>query len=206
VVNDLDTVYDSITALVRPTMLRQEISAYVHGEWRRKQREIEIPSLIDQLQAVFVSSSGEQTGSGFASKPAARIDAMDVLMRIDTEAGNWVDQLGHRIAQDLRDNLRWLNQQAPRLTDPEQVHWLACDTRGWATWARVVTGWETPAFRPNNTCPLCAQRGGLRVRVGDGEAHGMCVHCGEHWTAETVALLAEHIRYENREDEIGEAS
>ena len=204
--NDLDAIYDAVNALVRPAMLEQEVSAYVDGEWRRKRRRIEIPSLLDQLQAAYVSSSSDQTGSGFASKPAARIDAIDVLMRIDTEAGNWVDQLGHLITNDPRDNLRWLNDRAAKLTDLEQLHWLACDVRGWATWAKVVTGWETPAFRPNNTCPLCAQRGGLRVRVGDGEAHGMCVHCGEHWTAETVALLAEHIRYENREDEIGEAS
>ena len=203
---DLELIYDNVTELVRPKVLQQEVSAYVQGEWRRKRREIEIPSLLDQLQAAFVSSSGEQTGSGFASKPAARVDAMDVLMRIDTEAGNWVDQLGHTIQSDVRDNLRWLNQQAPRLTDLEQLHWLALDVRGWGTWARVVTGWEVPAFRPHNTCPLCGQRGGLRIRVGDGDAQGMCVNCGEHWASETVALLAEHIRTENREDEMGESA
>jgi hypothetical protein len=195
--SDLELIYDSITDLVRSRMHTQEISAYVDKEWRSKRRQIEIPSLLDQLQAVFVSSSGEHAGSGFASRPNARIDAMDVLMRIDTEAGNWIDHLGHTIEPELRDNLRWLNQQAPNMTDPEQLHDLALDSRGWATWARVVTGWEVPAFRPNNTCPLCAQRGGLRIRVGDDNAQGMCVHCGEHWTPATIGLLAEHILVES---------
>lgn len=198
---DLDDIYETVTDLVRPRMLTQKVTAYVHGpkggEWRSKQRQIEIPSLIDQLQAVFVSSSGEQTGSGFASRPNARVDAMDTLMRIDTEAGNWVDQLGHIISPDVKDNLRWLNEHAPHMTDGDQLHWLSRDVKGWGTCARVVTGWEVPAFKPDNTCPLCAKKGGLRIRTIEEGAYGACMNCGESWTPETIGLLAQHIIVEN---------
>jgi hypothetical protein len=79
------------------------------------------------------------------------------------------------------------------------------DIRRWWTQARIVTGWDSPAWRPDNTCPLCGVRGGLRVKLADQS--GFCTECGETWTPETIALLADHIRSENAEDRAeGEAS
>lgn len=59
-------------------------------------------------------------------------------------------------------------------------------------------------MQPDNTCPLCATRGSLRIRVGDGinsnSASAMCVSCFEAWDDSNIGLLANHIRSENDDE------
>lgn len=71
--------------------------------------------------------------------------------------------------------------------------------RGMTHTATPLTGWDSPAWRPDNTCPLCSKHGGLRVRA---DATGAtCVECGEAWDEAAIGLLAEHIRRENHDEE-----
>ncbi|MGH4002205.1 MAG: hypothetical protein ACRDTJ_32590 [Pseudonocardiaceae bacterium] len=77
-------------------------------------------------------------------------------------------------------------------------HSIEHDVRRWWTQARIVSGWDSAAWRPANTCPACEQRGGLRVRLAAEAA--VCIECRETWDRLTIGLLAEHIRTENFED------
>jgi hypothetical protein len=79
--------------------------------------------------------------------------------------------------------------------DDDNLGRLAREVNRWWTWARVVTGWDSPPWRPNVDCPMCARRGGLRVRLNDRSA--ACLECGETWDHTTIGLLAEHLREVN---------
>lgn len=80
-------------------------------------------------------------------------------------------------------------------------HRLESDFGRWWTWARVVTGWDTPAWQPANTCPLCGVRGTLRVRLDEQRATCVNGACRETWDQFNIGLLAEHIRRENNDTE-----
>jgi hypothetical protein len=113
----------------------------------------------------------------------------------------WCDRTGLTCRPTTIQNLRALIGAAT-LMPPEQLADASWDAQSWVALARVTTGWDKPAFAPNeNTCPLCAQRGGLRIRVGDGvtssDAHAACLNCHEHWNPGNIGLLAAHIRNEN---------
>ena len=144
-----------------------------------------------------VATTGAISGGAhtFASKPAARIDAIDVLQTIETETHAWIRCL----------NLPLRRRNGRPLTLAELVQAAAAnagddmlpDLRAWWIRARTVTGWDAPSWRPDNTCPLCSVKGGLGVRL-DAQT-GMCVDCGEGWDSGTIGLLADHIRAENGE-------
>jgi hypothetical protein len=80
-------------------------------------------------------------------------------------------------------------------------HELEVDISKWWTWARVVTGWDTPAWQPANTCPLCGLRGSIRIRLEEQRATCINDACRETWDNATIGLLAEHIRRENNDTE-----
>lgn len=91
----------------------------------------------------------------------------------------------------------------PRRTEAGYVrcchaHRLEHDVRRWWHQARIVSGWDQAAYRLFNTCPICETRGSLRIKL---EVHAaLCVECREVWDAETIGLLAEHVRTENGDD------
>jgi hypothetical protein len=160
------------------------------------------PSLIAQLRVAMLHSAVSDVGGrpGFMSQPAARLDALDALLRIDQEGVRWVHRITHRPVDEDLSTERLVRRVAALGRANGEVE---KDIRAWWLHARIVTGWQTPAFRPNNTCPVCRKRGGLRVRV-DREAqtvvtHGLCVECKTQWTGEdgTFERLAWHIRVEN---------
>src|SRR5205085_1672821 len=122
-----------------------------------------------------------------ASRPSARVDAMDAYRRIDVAVYNWTKTYAEdRRWDSLTDRLRALVGAFSRIEDDEQ-HQLAGAARRWVTTAKVTTGWEVPARQLDNTCLACGARGGLRVRVGDGvtsaDAYALCVapECGATW-------------------------
>lgn len=196
---------NAVDALTRPSIHREPTSEWINGEWRRSSHDTEVPPLLDQLRdAVEPSSSGEGGRSVPGSRAAARLDSIVTLIRIEAAAGMWlVNRCGQPLRNTVEDNLRGLVGYAPTL-DNTSLWDLTDAARRWVTWARVVTGWEVPPFRPANTCPLCAARGSLRVRLGDGvssqDASALCVECAESWDAGTIGLLAEHIRAENQDE------
>lgn len=172
-----------------------------------------VPSLLSQLDEGGVCSTGAGGFGGFASRPPARLEALDALADIDLAASRWVRDLGEDDPATTVECVRKLHGLhasahgcggAPGRGDDGQVscctqHAIEADVRRWWGHARIVTGWDSQAFRPDNTCPLCGRRGGLRVRIEASSA--VCIECRESWDESTIGLLADHIRSENGEDD-----
>lgn len=167
-------------------------------------------SLIGQLRVAMVHSATSDVGGrpGYMSKPSARMDAVDALIRIDQGAVRWL----HRLLG--KGPTRSLPRSIVNLPTEALVFQLfgaggsndavEKDLRGWWLHARLVTGWETPPMRPNGSCPTCRRRGGLRVRMERDASDrfvkfAMCVECKAEWTGddESFDKLAWHIRVEN---------
>lgn len=165
---------------------------------------VKVPALIDQLAAAIAFSTAESLNrSPLSSRVSARLDAIQALVDITTEAAAWLQRLG---APDPHsDKLR-----VPRLgslvapLDRATYDELEHDIRHWWTLARLITGWDTPARRPNGTCPKCLEpeRGTLRVRLDEWLA--TCVKCHATWDRSTIGSLAVHIRAENHDDDAGQ--
>lgn len=190
---------DVVTELTQATSHRE---MYEHDRTGTATHITLRPCLIAQLRVAMLHSAVSDVGGrpGFMSQPAARLDALDALLRMDQEGVRWVHALTRRpVDEDLSTEL--LVRRVASLGGDNGA--VEKDIRAWWLHSRIVTGWETPPFRPNNTCPLCGKRGGLRVRV-DREAntvvtYGLCVECKSQWTGEdgTFDRLAWHIRVEN---------
>jgi hypothetical protein len=216
-------------------MIRDLTTAHGHAEPYTLDRNGEtwstrhfttVPALIHQLTGATPQGSGEEGGSAHGkSRPAARIESIDTLILIDTEAGEWLDRLGYTIPANKIDPLTHhtivgsgcilalsrLNGLYPSTdTCGRQSHprekgepWccarghLAYDVKRWWRQARIITGWDTPAFKPRATCPVCDASGSLRIKTEGA----LCVECRSLWDAQQIGLLAEHIRSENEPDE-----
>lgn len=174
-----------------------------------------VPALVHQLLGATPESSGATDGGGgaYGSRPAARIEALDTLIQIDDEASRWVRRLGENDPKDtarclqllhgLQASSTWCEKRKPERNDAGRVtccdrHRIEADVRRWWHQARIITGWDTPAYRPFNTCPICDHRGGLRISLDLHTA--LCIECRTTWLPEEIGLLAEHIRTENLED------
>lgn len=171
------------------------------------------------------AAAEEGPRAGFTSKPAARLEALDAAIRIDLGAARWVRDLGEDDPGDTWDPttrtyltgsgtiacirlLYGLAASADRCRRPKAGrdketnkvncctwHQIEHDIRSWWTQARIVTGWDAAAWAPDNTCPMCAERGTLKIRLV--EQIGMCTKCRSTWDSTNIGLLAEHIRSES---------
>lgn len=138
-----------------------------------------LPSLLDQLRIAITWEVADDDSPGSRpsaeSQPPGNLDALDVLMRIDTGVGLWNGGEGRAL---LEDRLRGLVGLATVLG-----HADLCDLRRdlfcWRAWARVETGWERRTFTADVPCPSCEHRT-LRIR-GDGSA-ARCSNCGAAWS------------------------
>jgi hypothetical protein len=213
-------IHDHVNELTRT---HQHIERYEDRQglelWT-KQHVTTAPSLIMQLICGTPASQGSDSGSAtFASRPAARIEALDTVMLIDDEASRWVKRLGEDDPGDKLDKttgqhvagsgtiacislLHGLHAAAKPCEKRKKgcctAHDIEHDVRRWWHQARIVSGWDSPAWRPDNTCPVCDVRRSLRVNLSLQTA--LCVECREVWDSTTIGLLAEHIRGENLED------
>jgi hypothetical protein len=159
------------------------------------------PPLLEQLWATVEASGSSEGGQrSFSSKPSARLDAIDAANDVEREVFAWLTRLGHR-PDDMTDTIAAVRRLGSLAAGADQdTHRLIeSDVRSWWVRARVLTGWDSPAWRPNNTCPLCGVKGGLRIRLDHHSA--TCVECRQTWDPATIGLLADHIRVENHEDE-----
>jgi hypothetical protein len=170
-----------------------------------------VPALLDQLQWGHWTTGSDRTGSGYESRPAASIEALDTLVWIDLAAARWIRDLGEDDPPSTIECVSLLGGllasatrcKAPRAVVAPESGKVACctwhavdhDVRRWWTQARLVTGWDAPAWRPDNTCPNCAVRRSLRIRLA--ERVGFCVECRETWSPAEYQVLAEHIRSES---------
>lgn len=169
-----------------------------HGTWVTHRHITTAPALLDQLWAGDIPSSAAEEGprAGYSSKPAARLDALDTAVRIDLEVAAWITDLGETPPLDHKAALRLLHSLVPSADAPARRA-ITTDVRRWWIRARVVTGWDSPAWIPDNTCPQCGERGTLRVRLADHVAACTDDTCRATWDESTIGLLADHIRSES---------
>ena len=168
-------------------------------EWSGRDHHVSVTALVQQLWDNDTPSAASEDGPrpGYASKPAARLEALDTLTWIDREAARWVRDLGEDDHHtDAASTLRQLHSLAVAASDEVRKN-ITADVRRWWIRARIVTGWDSAAWTPDNTCPHCDERGTLHVRLADQIA--MCTNdaCRALWDRETIGLLADHIRVES---------
>lgn len=196
----VDNLADMVADLTGPIHHREHYSVQqVNGNgsttWVGVDHATTSPSLIVQLhRATFQAAQTDVGGRpGYMSKPTARLDAIDTLAKIDAEAARWVQSLGKQYPGDTSLCVRLLGSLMPS-ADRSTRSAVEHDVKRWWTWSRILAGWESPPWKPASTCPLCAHRGGLRVRLDTRSA--VCNACWETWSPETIGLLADHIRSE----------
>lgn len=196
----LDKISENVNQLTQP---RKHAEPYTYrteaGTWIHDRHHTDVPSLLQQLRNAVPGRVGDATSRSFSSRTPGRDDALDILALIDTEAWRWCQYAGMK-ARGTDGNVRALVGIATTLDDDNLTD-LAWNTSSWVALARVTVGWDRPARSPDNTCPLCGKKGGLRIRLGDGvtsqNASAACLNCHEHWDETNVLLLAQHIRWEN---------
>lgn len=185
---DIHTMFDELTSG------RTNRQPYTVGDDTMHHRTY-VPALIDQLADTTQTTSGEAGFAGYQSAAPTWLEPLDTLAWISEQADNWLYKLGD--STDIRyTKLKvrklhglWASQDTKTKTQLEKA------VRSWWTQARCVTGWDSPAWKPDNTCPLCNERRTLRIKLLD--QIGFCTACREHWTPETIGLLADHIRTES---------
>jgi hypothetical protein len=192
---DLD-IHDHIRELTTEHSHREPY--YLDGETRQLHHWTKVPALVVQLEGArdILGSDSEQGGRGApTSKPATRLEAIDMLALIRRESAAWLEQLGATtIPADTVKRLNRLHGLYPA-TSAEQAGRLEGDVKSWWHQARIITGWDMPAFKPTGaTCPVCETKDTLRVKL-DG---ALCVkaECRTRWDASEVGLLGEWVRME----------
>lgn len=202
---------DMIRELTRPYTTNEWVSQpqrTPEGKYRtvRRVHSVRHRPLLEQLHDVITgatSLSDEDAGRGtFGSKPAARVDAMDVLARIRCESTEYRQVLG-------MPRIAWRIEQAtgvdyPRLLALSGRVGSGPDARVHRWWvaARVATQWDSPAWRPTGApCPVeeCEQFGTLRVKLSECVAY--CTACGSVWDNQfAVENLGRHVAWSTSHD------
>lgn len=96
---------------------------------------------------------------------------------------------------DSKDSLLGSKKEEPKVREwCCTAHHIEADVRRWWRQARIISGWDSPTYRPFATCPVCEKRKGLRINLGAQTA--VCVECRTVWEPSTIGLLAEHVRFE----------
>lgn len=189
-------------------------TAYLHAEayhtWAGRNRSellhiVRHPCLLDQLRELCDPANSTPTGepvsgSGPASRPAANLDAVDLLIRIGQETLWWMAEAAITPRPHVEANLHALVGYAAGLTEPKTLTALARDVAGWHRRAQVVCGWRPPAYAPDVSCPhpTCGAppRPGSGLRIGDDGQAAWCLSCDASWDHTTIAELADHVARE----------
>jgi hypothetical protein len=171
-----------------------------------------VPSLLAQLEHSMPSSQGESSGArGFESRPAARLEALDALIRIDRDSADWCVVLDpdRAVPSSTAGGVVRLGSLLPRV---ERCHRAKAGAEGpgdrllsvasggvghpvvvgagpdpgWVGFAGVAAARVVPAVWDS------------RGRCGSGcrRTWGRARTCRETWDPSTIGVLAEHIRVE----------
>jgi hypothetical protein len=199
-------ILDMVAELTRPHSHAEAYAVVdVAGTVFGRRHRTRVPSLIHQLQHAAPSGEGLGRSGAYESRPVARVEALDTLVRIDLAAARWVRELGEDDPGTTEACVQLLGSLLPSADrckrrggkDCCTAHAVEHDVRRWYAQARVVTGWDIPPWRPDATCPNCGVRGSLRVRLEDRAA--VCAECHETWDSTTYQQLGEHVRNESME-------
>lgn len=192
-----------IRELTETHIHREHFTVRRGGTWYGEDHVTTVPPLITQLWEAPAQSGTSEEGPrpAFTSKPAARLEALDIAVRIDLGVARWVKDLGEDDPGDTIACLRLLHSLMPSAHEVTRRK-VEKDVRRWWTQARIATGWDSPAWRPDNTCPMCGERGTLRINLAMHA--GMCTHdeCRETWDQANIGLLADHIRGESEAERV----
>lgn len=198
----LAEIADAADELTNPIRCEERLetpdgSKHVAGRNGRAPKKIFtaiLPSLLTQLRHAVIPgetySEEEHAHTPPGSRPAARLDAVASLLRIEAAVTVWSNRLDLDWRTTTAAQIRGLVGAAPRLFSGD-LRRLASDVAAWRTWAAVTTGWERPADAPRGTCPACAALNTIRVRLATKKA--ICISCGAYWTEDTIGVLAAHI-------------
>jgi hypothetical protein len=214
--------HDHIRELTSPHSNAERYTRTVGRTTVTQNHVVRVPPLLRQLEWIAPTGRGDdRSGGGYESRPAAALEALNTLVQIDTDAARWLRVLGFDDFGDPYDVLRRLSAKVvdvdachrKRFAFIEQPggrrpcclhHQITRDIASWWTQARIISGWDAAAWRPDNTCPMCSDRGSLRIK--DADKIGFCTSCHETWTPDTIGLLAEHIRLESWERRVVKAA
>lgn len=196
---DIAETADELTNPIRSVERIQERDQHGHmlGRRNRAPRRVWVailPSLLEQLrQAVLPGESyseEEHARQPPGSRPAARLDAVCSLLRIDAAVTVWANRMDMAWRDSTASTIRGLVGNAGAMHSDQQSALLG-DLRAWRSWAAVTAGWERPPDAPRGTCPACAALNTIRVRLAEKRA--ICIGCGAWWNEETIGVLAAHI-------------
>jgi hypothetical protein len=195
--SDLTTqpdLHQLVTELTRP---HTQAAIYDHEDNGTSIHTTQAPALLDQLNDAQSTGDGTNGAGGYKSRPAAWLEPVDTLALIDREASAWVRNLGDDDPNSTKACVLRVHGLWASASDDDKKR-IEGDVRRWWAQARVIAGWDSVAWRPDNTCPMCNERRSLRVKLGDQIA--FCVDCRETWDDTNIGLLAEHIRGENQDE------
>ena len=200
----LTDIAETADELTNPMRVVEPIWDMDHNRNKRIRRvwTVNLPSLLEQLAEAIVPGESyvedEATRGAFASRPAARLDAVDRLLAIEASAAIWCTRTSLTLRDSPTANIRALVGASPVMGSDRQRD-LSRDLRSWRSWAATVTGWERPPHAPRAPCPLCEAKGTLRIRME--KETGCCMACGSAWDVTNIGLLEEHIiAYRRRAD------
>jgi hypothetical protein len=149
--------------------------------------------LLDQLEQATqqATAAGAWGGGSAASKPAARLDAIAVLQRIDRQSLRLAADIGLPLGRDEKADLaKRLLAISGRVGAQEHP-----TVKAWWVAARCTTGWEQAPYSPDVPCPnvACERWSSLRVRLDEYLAS--CVECGETWDEHNYTHLGEYVTW-----------
>jgi hypothetical protein len=192
-------ILDMVAELTRP---HAHAEAYVvrvgETDFGRRHRT-RVPSLIHQLQHAAPSGEGLGRSGAYESRPVARVEALDALIRMDLAAAAWIRELGEDDSGSTDACVRRLGALYPSTECCDRKprrgccprHEIGRDVRAWYAHARVLTGWDIEPWKPLTTCPMCGVLGSLRVRLEARTA--VCVECHESWDSSSYQQLGSHV-------------
>jgi Zn ribbon nucleic-acid-binding protein len=187
-----------------PTTNRRDLPAWIVVP-RGTGLSVTHPSLLTQLRRATAGATGlsdSDAAAGTAkSKPAAHLEALDVLRRIDAQSHEYAVELDieqprrtRTVVPSLALEDRLLAISGKVGSEPDRR------VRSWWASARLVTHWDSPPLRPHGApCPSCWETDTLRIRLDDELA--VCTGCGDTWDRTghpdhgSLDMLGQHVRW-----------
>lgn len=191
---DIAAVADELTDVRKH---REPFEVWSPSRHRVKRwHETTVPGLLAQLRAAFVPGRAEQVESGSGvpgSRPPLHLEAISRHTVITVGAARWMWSLELTQRETVEANVRALVGAAGAMDSDAQAA-LLTELRRWRTWCAVLTGWETPPFRPHVACPVCDTMDSLVIRLDTSKAYCRDMDCLSTWDASSIGVLGEYIR------------